>query len=68
MSLDLVQTVALAGVVLFAGYFIRRIITPLGDHNIPAPVVGGLLVALLLTLNRAYFEYRSSSTPRCRRR
>ena len=57
VSLDLVQTVALAGVVLFAGYFIRRIITPLGDHNIPAPVVGGLLVAILLTLNRAYFEY-----------
>ena len=57
MSLDLVQTVALAGVVLFAGYFIRRIITPLAEHNIPAPVVGGLLVALLLTLNRAYLGY-----------
>ena len=57
MSLDLVQTVALAGVVLFAGYFIRRVITPLADHNIPAPVVGGLLVAILLTLNRAYLGY-----------
>ncbi len=57
MSLDLIQTVALAGVVLFAGYFIRRVITPLADYNIPAPVVGGLLVAILLTLNRAYFGY-----------
>ena len=57
MSLDLVQTVALAGVVLFAGYFIRRVITPLAEHNIPAPVVGGLLVAILLTLNRAYLGY-----------
>ena len=57
MSLDLIQTVALAGVVLFAGYFIRRVITPLADHNIPAPVVGGLLVAILLTLNRAYLGY-----------
>ncbi len=57
MSLDLVQTVALAGVVLFAGYFIRRVITPLAEYNIPAPVVGGLLVATLLTLNRAYFGY-----------
>ena len=57
MSLDLVQTVALAGVVLFAGYFIRRVITPLADYNIPAPVVGGLLVAILLTLNRAYLGY-----------
>ncbi len=57
VALDLVQTVALAGVVLFAGYFIRRVITPLSDYNIPAPVVGGLLVALILTLNRAYLEY-----------
>ena len=57
MSLDLVQTVALAGVVLFAGYFIRRVLTPLAEYNIPAPVVGGLVVAVLLTLNRAYLEY-----------
>jgi glutamate:Na+ symporter, ESS family len=57
VSLDLVQTVALAGIVLFAGYFIRRIISPLAEHNIPAPVIGGLLVAVLLTLNRAYVEY-----------
>ena len=57
MSLDLVQTVALAGVVLFAGYFIRRVITPLATYNIPAPVVGGLLVAILLTVNRTYFGY-----------
>jgi ESS family glutamate:Na+ symporter len=54
VSLDLIHTVALAGVVLFVGYYIRRIITPLATYNIPAPVVGGLLVALLLTLNRAY--------------
>ena len=57
MSLDLIQTVALAGVVLFAGYFIRRVIPPLATYNIPAPVVGGLLVAILLTVNRTYFGY-----------
>lgn len=57
MSLDLIQTVALSGVVLFAGYFIRRVVTPLASYNIPAPVVGGLLVAILLTLNRAYLGY-----------
>jgi len=57
VSLDLIQTVSLAGVVLFAGYFIRRVITPLATYNIPAPVVGGLLVAILLTVNRAYFGY-----------
>ena len=68
MSLDLIQTVALAGVVLFVGYYIRRIITPLAIYNIPAPVVGGLLVAVLLTVNRVYFGFRSSSTRRCSRR
>lgn len=57
MSLDLVQTVALAGVVLFAGYFVRRIVPPLAAFNIPAPVVGGLLAAILLTINRSYFGY-----------
>jgi glutamate:Na+ symporter, ESS family len=57
VSLDLIQTVALAGVVLFGGYFIRRVIPPLAAYNIPAPVVGGLLVAILLTLNRAYLGY-----------
>ena len=60
MSLDLVQTVALAGIVLFVGYFIRRVIPPLAEYNIPAPVVGGLLVAILMTLNRAYFGYAVS--------
>lgn len=57
MSLDLIQTLALAGVVLFAGYFIRRVITPLATYNIPAPVVGGLIVSILLTLNRTWFGY-----------
>ena len=57
MSLDLIQTVALAGVVLFAGYFIRRVVTPLATYNIPAPVVGGLIVSVLLTINRSYFGY-----------
>jgi ESS family glutamate:Na+ symporter len=57
VSLDLIQTVALSGIVLFAGYFIRRLITPLATYNIPAPVIGGLLVAILLTINRSYFGY-----------
>jgi ESS family glutamate:Na+ symporter len=46
--LDLVQTLALAGVVLFVGYGTRRIVSPLARYNVPAPVVGGLLVSLLV--------------------
>jgi ESS family glutamate:Na+ symporter len=47
IKLDLIQTLALGGVVLFLGYGIRRVIPVLGRYNIPAPVVGGLLIALV---------------------
>jgi ESS family glutamate:Na+ symporter len=50
LSLDLVQTVALAAVVLFAGYGIKRRVSLLTRYNIPAPVVGGLLVAAILSV------------------
>ena len=50
LVLDLVQTVACAGVVLFVGYAIKRRVGPLSRYNIPAPVVGGLLVATVLSL------------------
>ncbi len=53
LKLDPVATLALAGAVLFGGYGIRRLIPPLARYNVPAPVVGGLVVALLLTLARA---------------
>jgi ESS family glutamate:Na+ symporter len=49
MVLDQVQTVACAGLVLFLGYAIRRAIPLLARYNIPAPVVGGLLVATLIS-------------------
>jgi ESS family glutamate:Na+ symporter len=44
-KLDMIQTLALASVVLFAGYGIRRHISVLDRYNIPAPVVGGFLFA-----------------------
>src|SRR5687768_10278841 len=50
ITLDLVQTVAFAGVILFAGYGIRRLIPVLGKVNIPAPVCGGLPVAGVLAV------------------
>jgi ESS family glutamate:Na+ symporter len=53
MKLDLIQTVALAGVVLFLGYGIRRLVPPLARYNIPAPVIGGLIVAGILTWLRS---------------
>jgi ESS family glutamate:Na+ symporter len=50
IALDLVQTVAFAGVILFVGYGIRRLIPALGKVNIPAPVCGGLPVAGVLAV------------------
>lgn len=54
LKLNLIHTVAFSGVVLFAGYALRRFIKPLARYNIPAPVVGGLVVALLTLAARRY--------------
>lgn len=54
LRLDQVQTLALAGVVLFAGYGIRRLVPPLARYNIPAPVIGGLLMAAFIAVSRSY--------------
>lgn len=43
----MIQTVALAAVVLFLGYGVRRRIGFLDRFNIPAPVVGGFIFAAL---------------------
>jgi glutamate:Na+ symporter, ESS family len=53
LTLDLIHTVAFAGLTLFAGYGIKRIIPPLSRYNIPAPVVGGILVALASMIARS---------------
>lgn len=45
LKLDMIQTLALAAVVLFIGYAIRRRVRVLDKYNIPAPVVGGFLFA-----------------------
>jgi ESS family glutamate:Na+ symporter len=52
LKLDLIQTVALAGVMLFVGYGIRKAVPPLARYNIPAPVIGGLLVSLGVLVTR----------------
>ena len=52
LTLDQIHTVAFAGIILFLGYGIRRIIPFLARYNIPAPVVGGLIVATAITIMR----------------
>jgi ESS family glutamate:Na+ symporter len=45
-----VQTLAFAGVALLLGEGLRRLVPVLGRYNLPAPVLGGLLVAVVALL------------------
>ena len=54
LTLDQIETVALAGLVLFIGYAIRRLVPILARYNIPAPVIGGLLIAGFVTVARQW--------------
>lgn len=49
MIFDTYETVALACLVLLLGYFLVKRIRVLNEFNIPEPVVGGFIVAILLT-------------------
>lgn len=48
LSLDLIETVAVAALVLFVGYGLGRRVPFLDRYNIPAPVIGGFLLALVI--------------------
>jgi ESS family glutamate:Na+ symporter len=52
-KLNLIHTVSFAGIVLFLGYGVRRYVRVLSRFNIPAPVVGGLLVAFVTLFARS---------------
>jgi len=54
LKLDLIQTVAFSGIALFIGYALCRRIRILSRLNIPAPVVGGLLVAVVILVARRF--------------
>ena len=53
LELDLIETVAFAGAILFVGYGVRRLLPLLARYNIPAPVIGGLVVAIAVWIARA---------------
>ncbi|MDP1568762.1 MAG: sodium/glutamate symporter [Vicinamibacterales bacterium] len=45
VALDMIQSLALAAVLLFLGYGVRARVPFLNRYNIPAPVIGGFLFA-----------------------
>lgn len=52
LQLDQISTLAFGGLVLLLGYALRRAIPPLGRCNLPAPVIGGLVVAVAMLAAR----------------
>jgi ESS family glutamate:Na+ symporter len=54
LPLDFIQTTAVGAVALFVGVFILRRIPVLRRYNIPAAVVGGLVIAILVTASREF--------------
>lgn len=54
LPLDFIQTTAVGAVALFMGVFILRRIPVLRRYNIPAAVIGGLVIAILVTASREF--------------
>jgi len=52
LKLNLVNTLAFAGLVLMLGYLLRRVFPVFTRLNLPAPVLGGLLVSLVILVAR----------------
>jgi ESS family glutamate:Na+ symporter len=51
---DLIHTLAFGSIVLLLGYALCRYVPVLGRYNLPPPVVGGLLVAIVVLIARNY--------------
>ena len=54
LPLDFIQTTAVGAVALFIGVFFLRRIPVLRRYNIPAAVIGGLGIAILVTASREF--------------
>jgi ESS family glutamate:Na+ symporter len=52
LHLDLIQTLAFGGMVLFVGHGLCRVFPILARYNLPSPIVGGLLVAVAVLIAR----------------
>lgn len=54
LQLDMVETLAFGGVVLYLGYVIRGVVPFLARYNLPAPVIGGLLISVIVLVARQW--------------
>jgi len=68
IKLDLIQTLAIAGIVYLAGMMLKRKVAILEQLNIPSAVLGGLLFAVLNLLSHdrlLNIKYDTSMQPLC---
>ncbi len=49
MSFTSIQTVAIAALVVYLGRYLKSRLTFIDKYNLPSPVIGGLLVAILIS-------------------
>lgn len=54
LQLNMVETLAFAGIVLYLGYLIRAAVPPLARYNLPAPVIGGMLISVLVLVAKQW--------------
>ena len=56
IEVGLIETLLVALVILFSGYFLNSKIAFLRDNNIPEPVVGGIAFSIIAAIAHAYFN------------
>jgi len=58
MNIDvgIIETLLVALLILFSGYFLNSKIAFLSNNNIPEPVVGGIAFSLLAAIAHSYFD------------
>jgi ESS family glutamate:Na+ symporter len=60
IEVSVVETLLVALIILFSGYFLNSKIAFLRNNNIPEPVVGGIAFSLLAAIAHSYFNFHLS--------
>jgi ESS family glutamate:Na+ symporter len=56
IEVNIIETLAVALLILFSGYFLNSKVAFLRNNNIPEPVVGGIAFSLLAAIAHSYFD------------
>jgi len=60
VTLQPVETLLAAALVLLLGHLLNRVVAPLARYNIPEPITGGLLVAIVLAIAEQVSDFSIS--------